>query len=73
MSRVQERLQQMRDNNEIHNDFRLIIDLQNLNSNEYPDSFLSSQSIIFNLSEKNYDRITTFNDIWSHILNPKHL
>ena len=38
-----------------------------------PDSFLASQSYIFHVTSLNYDKITTFNDIWTHILNPRHL
>ena len=28
---------------------------------------------MFTLTDKNYDRITTFSDIWTLVLNPKYL
>jgi hypothetical protein len=73
MSKLNEKFELLREQNQVNPNFRMMVDLQNFNQNEIPDSFLSSQALIFHLTERNLDTITTFNDIWSHILNPKHL
>lgn len=55
MNKVHARLDTLRSAGEIHPEFRFLVDLQNLNVNQVPDSFLSSHSFIFHLSELNYD------------------
>jgi hypothetical protein len=73
LAKLNDKFEELKEAGQMNSNFRLIVDLQNLNQNEVPDSFLTSQAYIFHLAAQNYDTIMTFNDIWTHILNPKYL
>jgi hypothetical protein len=42
LPKLNEKLDYMRQHGQINSNFRLILDLQNLNPNEIPDSFLAN-------------------------------
>jgi len=58
---------------EIHANFRLIIDFQGFTQNEIPDSLLSDESVTMYISDQNLDAMPSFADIWTKILDDGYL
>lgn len=68
-----ETLKRMDKNKEIHEEFRLIYDLQGQMQSEIPDSFLFERCITFHLGPQNFDQMPTFDDVWSKVLEPDYM
>lgn len=71
--KLKEKLREMSAANEINDEFRLIFDLQGTTQNEIPDSFLFDYSATFQLGDANADQLSSFNDIWSRVLEENTL
>lgn len=71
--RLCERLEQLRAEEEIHDQFRLIVDLQGYAANDISDSFLFDEAITFHMTEQNTEEFEGFDDIWSAILDERVL
>ena len=71
--RLCERLEQLRAADEIHDQFRLIVDLQGYAANDISDSFLFDEAISFHMTEQNTEEFEGFDDIWSAILDERVL
>ena len=61
------------DRSQIHDNFRLLIDLQGLTQNEVPDSFIFDKCITFHLNEDNIDEMPSYKDVWSKVLESEYL
>lgn len=71
--RVCTRLEQMRQENLIDDQFRIIFDLQGYSQADIADSFLSDGAISFHMTEQNTEEFEGFDDIWSAILDERVL
>lgn len=71
--RVCTRLEKMREENLIDDQFRVIFDLQGYSQADIADSFLSDGAISFHMTEQNTEEFEGFDDIWSAILDERVL
>jgi hypothetical protein len=58
---------------QVHDNFRLLIDLQGMTQNEIPDSFIFDMCITFHLDNNNVDDLPGYKDIWSKVLQKEYL
>ena len=71
--KVCNKLDQMRDEGSIDDQFRIIFDLQGYAQNDISDSFLFDHAISFHMTEQNTEEFEGFDDIWSAILDERVL
>lgn len=71
--RVCTRLEKLREENLIDDQFRVIFDLQGYSQADIADSFLSDGAISFHMTEQNTEEFEGFDDIWSAILDERVL
>mmetsp|Transcript_29872 Transcript_29872/g.45663 ORF Transcript_29872/g.45663 Transcript_29872/m.45663 type:complete len:222 (+) Transcript_29872:1177-1842(+) len=71
--KVSARLAQLRAENAIDDQFRLIFDMQAFSQSDIPDSFLFENAISFHMTEQNSEEFEGFDDIWSAVLDERVL
>lgn len=70
---INDLLEALKNENQIKNSFRLILDFQNTKKSSISENLLVNNCIVYYMDEENLDEMEGFNDVWANILNDKIL